>query len=272
MINNKYLCWYTNIINRAVSQNRKHQFKTYEKHHIVPKSIGGSDDKSNLVLLTFKEHFVCHHLLTKFTQGSDKSKMIFAFWGMSNKWGRTNTDCRLTSKVYAALKEEVAVLISNNNKGKSYPVSDQTRKKLSDSKQGNKNPMFSKPAHNKGSKRPGVGGRKKGTVWSDSERQHQSLVRSAPGYYDFLKDPNRAKKISNSLKGRSGPASGKKWYNNGVVETYAEIAPTDYVVGRLKRPQLNKIGMKWYNNGIVNRQFKDGQVEEGFIRGRISKK
>lgn len=36
-----------------------------EKHHIVPKCMGGSNAKSNLVLLTAKEHFVAHKLLVR---------------------------------------------------------------------------------------------------------------------------------------------------------------------------------------------------------------
>lgn len=37
----------------------------YEKHHIIPKSLSGSNIKSNLVNLTYKEHYLCHRLLTK---------------------------------------------------------------------------------------------------------------------------------------------------------------------------------------------------------------
>jgi hypothetical protein len=36
-----------------------------EKHHIVPKCMGGSDDNSNLVSLTAREHFIAHLLLVK---------------------------------------------------------------------------------------------------------------------------------------------------------------------------------------------------------------
>lgn len=36
-----------------------------ENHHIVPKCMGGSNDKENLVRLTAKEHYVAHHLLYK---------------------------------------------------------------------------------------------------------------------------------------------------------------------------------------------------------------
>lgn len=36
-----------------------------EKHHIVPKCLGGSDDKKNIVKLTPREHFIAHQLLVK---------------------------------------------------------------------------------------------------------------------------------------------------------------------------------------------------------------
>ena len=35
-----------------------------ETHHILPRCLGGSDDKSNLVNLTAREHFVAHKLLS----------------------------------------------------------------------------------------------------------------------------------------------------------------------------------------------------------------
>lgn len=49
----------------------------YEKHHIIPKSLGGLDSIENLVKLTFKEHFVCHRLLTKIYP--KENKMHYAF-------------------------------------------------------------------------------------------------------------------------------------------------------------------------------------------------
>ena len=37
----------------------------YEKHHIIPKSHGGSDEADNLVLLTYRQHVFAHRLLWK---------------------------------------------------------------------------------------------------------------------------------------------------------------------------------------------------------------
>lgn len=36
-----------------------------EKHHIIPRCMGGNDDESNLVFLTPEEHYVIHQLLVK---------------------------------------------------------------------------------------------------------------------------------------------------------------------------------------------------------------
>lgn len=62
----KYTTWYFHIIENAKQQNRtKSSIDYFESHHIIPKSIGGNNRKENLVLLTVKEHFICHRLLVK---------------------------------------------------------------------------------------------------------------------------------------------------------------------------------------------------------------
>jgi hypothetical protein len=32
--------------------------EVYERHHILPKKLGGDDDESNLIHLTVREHFI----------------------------------------------------------------------------------------------------------------------------------------------------------------------------------------------------------------------
>ena len=53
-----------------------------ERHHIIPQSLGGSNDKSNLVYLSCREHFLCHWLLVKMTEGEYYHKMVYALMGM----------------------------------------------------------------------------------------------------------------------------------------------------------------------------------------------
>jgi hypothetical protein len=53
----------------------------FERHHIKPKSLDGNNDKDNLVLLTGREHFIAHKLLTYIYK--DSSKIALAFHKMA---------------------------------------------------------------------------------------------------------------------------------------------------------------------------------------------
>ena len=61
-----YLNQYNNLIASRKNTLRKKGIGIYyEKHHIIPKWLGGTDIKDNLILLTAKEHFIAHLLLWK---------------------------------------------------------------------------------------------------------------------------------------------------------------------------------------------------------------
>ena len=80
-IDNKYTKWYNAIVDRA----KKRVTSGYtEKHHIIPKSLRGSNESFNLVKLTAREHFVCHLLLVRMVNGTYKRKMSYALWLMCN--------------------------------------------------------------------------------------------------------------------------------------------------------------------------------------------
>lgn len=80
LIQNKYLDWYIQIVQANIHRKKQDKKIMYlEAHHILPKSMGGSDEPTNIVYLPLKTHFVIHHLLTKFCTGDDLRKMNFAF-------------------------------------------------------------------------------------------------------------------------------------------------------------------------------------------------
>ena len=58
---------YNDLINKA--KNRL-IIGYYEKHHIIPKCIGGSDEEKNIVNLTPEEHYIAHQLLVKINPGN----------------------------------------------------------------------------------------------------------------------------------------------------------------------------------------------------------
>jgi hypothetical protein len=57
---------YNDLIGRAVERQKLSTvLSNCEKHHILPKWLGGDNLKSNIVKLTCEEHFIAHQLLVK---------------------------------------------------------------------------------------------------------------------------------------------------------------------------------------------------------------
>lgn len=86
-LENKYSNIYYSIIKNAKSQNRIKQVGDgYQTHHIIPRCMGGTDDIDNLVVLTYKEHRICHRLLIEMTEGEYKHKMMYAYLLFDNSY------------------------------------------------------------------------------------------------------------------------------------------------------------------------------------------
>jgi hypothetical protein len=63
---------YQRVYNQLIAkaQARSNLEGYVEKHHIVPKSLDGSDAFDNLIKLTAREHFIAHCLLAKIHGGT----------------------------------------------------------------------------------------------------------------------------------------------------------------------------------------------------------
>jgi hypothetical protein len=109
MITNKYSKLYYKITSNA--KQRITEGYT-ELHHIIPQSMGGSNDKENLVELTAREHFICHWLLVKMTEGDDRSKMLYALKGMK---AENKHQQRYHTKITARVYETYRIEHSNNH-------------------------------------------------------------------------------------------------------------------------------------------------------------
>lgn len=144
-LQNKYTRWYNNII--ANAQSRVLPSTTYsEKHHIVPKSLGGSNDPNNLVRLTAREHFICHLLLPKMLGGINKRNMTFAIWSMLNRdHSKQQSRHKVNSHVYQRLKTQIATAISESNTGRKRSI--EFREKMKKLKLGQKNTKISGDNH-----------------------------------------------------------------------------------------------------------------------------
>ena len=112
---NKYEKWYTSITQNAKTRSLKGYS---ERHHIVPRSLGGANNVDNLVDLTAREHFICHWLLTKIYTGQDKHKMLNALRMLrAENLNQKRYKTKITARVYAHLKEEYSKMQSKKFSG-----------------------------------------------------------------------------------------------------------------------------------------------------------
>lgn len=119
---------YQNIYNALVEKAKvrgldKSQHEGYfEIHHIIPRCLGGSDEKDNLVMFTGREHFIAHMLLWR-AYPQEVSLMRAAFL-MSSRWrsGGLESSTPLNSKTYARLREEYAQAVSEQCSGENNPM------------------------------------------------------------------------------------------------------------------------------------------------------
>lgn len=163
-----YLKIYNSICNRG-KQNRSLTYS--EKHHIIPKCVGGTDDAENMTSLTHKEHYVAHRLLTKIHKNNYKIYHAFSAMARSSK----KVKRKYNSKQYEHMKKIRALAMKENNPMKCEnsvkkmaktrsdkmlsgeiinPMTlDSARMKISRRMSSNENPMIKYPEKNKSSKK-----------------------------------------------------------------------------------------------------------------------
>jgi hypothetical protein len=103
-----------------------------EKHHILPKCLGGDNKKENLVELTAREHFLCHMLLCEIYP--NETKLTQALWLMIIGKGRKNhQQYKISSKTYELLKIKNSSIQKTKTPNKGKKHSKETKEKMSKS-------------------------------------------------------------------------------------------------------------------------------------------
>lgn len=175
----------------------------HHEHHIIPKSCGGTDDKSNLITLSWINHYYAHYYFAKDNPDNKKAQSDFKKKGSLDNWLHT---CYVWAR----------------------------------DRHGSNNPMFGKTQsdyckeHNRelntGKKYSEEINKKKGRAKTEAQKKHLSEMLKG------RKDSEETKlKKSISLKGHKGAAEGKHWFNNGQIEKYDFECPEGFIQGRLKR-------------------------------------
>lgn len=121
---------YVNHYNKLIDRARNRLLEGYcERHHIVPRCMGGDDSSENLVRLTAEEHYVAHQLLVK--MHPNEPKLIFAAHKMtSDPHGH-----RSRNKLYSWLRQQHSAAMSEMMLGvRRGPHTELTKQKISESK------------------------------------------------------------------------------------------------------------------------------------------
>lgn len=101
---------YHKIYDALVTRGKNRVLTGYkEKHHIIPRCMGGTDELENLVWLTPEEHYVCHLLLVKIHPGSLKLVKAAMFMVSSN------SSQQRSNKVYGWLKRQYSDYMKGDN-------------------------------------------------------------------------------------------------------------------------------------------------------------
>lgn len=122
-----YSWHYDALMRRAVSR----ELVGYsEKHHIIPRCLGGTNSKDNIVRLTPEEHYVAHQLLVKMHPGNHR--LVWAAMNMTGK----NAKQQRSNKIYGWLRRKFADTLRERSTGRK--ASPEARAKMSAARRGKK--------------------------------------------------------------------------------------------------------------------------------------
>ena len=132
-LDNKYYKWYKELTSK---QDRSLECYT-EKHHIIPRSMGGKDTNKNLVVLTAREHYIAHLLLTKCVEKKYIGKMLHAYVMMAKvKDSNQKRFYKINSRIFEARK------IESNKLKREYRHTKEARENISKNLKGIPKPEF----------------------------------------------------------------------------------------------------------------------------------
>lgn len=193
-----YAKLYESLIEARRSKGIPQGYK--EVHHIVPRSFGGSDDPTNLVALTAREHFVAHRLLAKMYPDTG---MVHAVYKMACS-NLTMKRFTVTSRVYEHLRSAHAHRVSTDEvakmkkslAGKGKKQSDDHIKARTESRKQNGKSWFSKETKAKiGEGNAGKIGPWAGKKLPEDMVSKRTESRKANGTYNWTSEQKEAQRL-----------------------------------------------------------------------------
>ena len=253
---------YKKAYNQLIEHAKLNQQIGYnEEHHIVPKAEGGSDDKTNLVKLTARQHYIAHLLLAKIY---DDYKMYSALTYMQCKSSRNQRDFKFNSRLYEKMRVECAKkhsawrkahpLVGQKNGMYGRKHTEESKKKMSDNKKGQCSWLG---RHHTEQSKKKISCSQKGKKLTE---EHKNKIKAA------LALPDIKARISASISKRQKCSF---WVTDGKTNHFlskGSTIPEGFYIGRTISSNSTS-SYHWYNNGYMCVLAKE--CPEGFVSGRL---
>jgi len=216
----KYLKHYHRLVERSLVRDEIPAI--VEKHHIIPKCMGGVDAENNLVTLSPAEHYVAHQLLVKIFPTN--RKLIFAATMMIKGRKSNKHYSWLVELKRKAQSEEMKLRIANGWKGPTEGKfgpdnpnfgkkrTGEQRKRISESLKGDKHPMFGLRGENNPNFGKKLSEEHKAKLRGPKSEEHKIKLRKPkmPKTAErkeqlkssYIRTEEQRKNLSNSLTGR----------------------------------------------------------------------
>lgn len=227
----------------------------HERHHIVPRCMGGADDEENLIDLFAREHFVVHKMLAE--ENPDNHKLIYAYTCMAFVKRDGVDRYELSPDEYEEAKIILSKVRSEDNKKRF--ASEEERKRQSDIQK----KRFEDPE----------GRRKNGEYTKKQYENPERRQKQSETIKKKYEDPEMRKK--------TGAASKKMWQNEEYRQKQIEIAKKRSQDPEILKTRSEGSKKRWSNpdahknhsdrmSGENNpRAKKVVRLSDGFIYGCI---
>jgi len=94
---------YRSVYFKLIERAKKRSLKCYtERHHIIPRCLGGNNKKENIVKLTAREHYIAHLLLIKIHPNNHSIVKAAMMMCVNAK----NQKRKMTNRIYGWLREK----------------------------------------------------------------------------------------------------------------------------------------------------------------------
>lgn len=174
----------------------------HERHHIIPKCIGGTNDDENLIDLFAREHFIAHKLLAQ--ENPNNKKLNYAWTMMSWIKNDYQDRCEITPEEYEEAKKKISELMKSRKGIPKGPMSEEHKRKISEANKGKKVSEATRKKIGDVHRNPSEETKKK------MKENHADVSGEKNPMYGKEHSLESKQKMSESLKGKPSKMKGKK--------------------------------------------------------------